>query len=174
MSDGRLCDHICQVRRGWVLSCMNDSDGQRQIAAFLLPGDVRWVTDHDEAAEIVALTGAELDFLPAGALQDGADLETLMSLYRDAQRPLLEQVRLLSGRSGRIKILRLISYLSQRALSGGGPPGGSVLPLTRPVVADALGMTERHVSRVLKDLETDGLIQLERGRIHVLDGFAAA
>lgn len=175
VADQRMADHVCRVRSGWVLSCLNDSDGQRQVAAFLLAHDVRWVTPAEEAAEITALTGAEVEFLPLSTLQEVAAPDTLTALYAEAQRPLLEQVRLLSGRSGRIKIQRLIGYLTLRAQGGaspGTPLGRVILPLTRPVVADALGMTERHVSRVLKDLEGEGAIRLERGQIHVQPDFA--
>lgn len=177
LSDGRLSETICLVREGWLLSCLNDSDGQRQVAGFLLPGDVRWLTTRDEAAEVTALTPVKVDLIAASALCEpgrGVDLMRFLDLCHAAHRPLLEQVRLLSARSGRTKVLQLLGYLSRRAAETmepctAGSSRGPTLPLTRPVIADALGMTERHVSRVLKDLESEGLLRLERGQIVVCD-----
>jgi len=160
---------VCRVRDGWVLSCFSDTDGQRQVAGVLLPGDVRWTTPAEEAAEITALTPAVIEVIPLPVLHETVDgPDGLSRIYQEAQRPLLEQVRLLSGRSGRVKIERLIGSLSRRAVQAADAGLVEVaLPLTRPVVADALGMTERHVSRVLKDMEREGLIRLGRGVIQV-------
>lgn len=41
------------------------------------------------------------------------------------------------------------------------------LPLTQPMLADILGITTIHVSRILRDLRLAGLIQLKERRLHV-------
>jgi len=44
-----------------------------------------------------------------------------------------------------------------------------VLPLTQEQISDIIGVTQMHVSRVLKELETDGLIERDRRMIRILD-----
>ena len=42
-------------------------------------------------------------------------------------------------------------------------------PLTQNDLADATGLTAVHVNRTLQELRKDGLIELERKQLHVLD-----
>src|SRR4051794_12737265 len=42
-------------------------------------------------------------------------------------------------------------------------------PLSQLDIADALGLTDVHVCRVLKDLRKQGLVEFRRGVINVLD-----
>ncbi len=173
ISDERLSLFVCLVQDGWVLSSFSDREGLRQVTGVLMARDTRWPTPVEDAAEVTALTPAVIDLIPLSHLHEAArhqGAQVLTAAYHDAQRLLLDQVRLLSARSGRGKIERLIETLSRRALaSAASAPDGSVsLPLTRPVLADTLGMTERHVSRVLKDMEREGLIRLRRGVIHAI------
>ena len=179
ISDGRLDQAVCRVRNGWVLSSFSDTDGQRQVTGVLLGGDLRWSTPGDEAAEMTALTPAVVELIPLSVLHETARVQgahVLTGFYEEAQSLLLDQVRLLSGRSGRLKVERLIDTLRKRTVRMTGPrPDGVVsLPLTRPVLADILGMTERHVSRVLKDMEREGLIALRRGVIQVTPAMVPA
>jgi hypothetical protein len=43
------------------------------------------------------------------------------------------------------------------------------LPMTQSDIGDALGLTNVHVSRTLRDLEGDKLLEYQRGAITVLD-----
>jgi len=42
-------------------------------------------------------------------------------------------------------------------------------PLTQNDLADATGLTSVHVNRTLQELRKDGLIELERKQLHILD-----
>jgi CRP/FNR family transcriptional regulator len=46
---------------------------------------------------------------------------------------------------------------------------GPVIPTTHQMLADELGSVREVVSRILKDFESQSLVQLQRGRIRVVD-----
>ena len=43
------------------------------------------------------------------------------------------------------------------------------MPLTQEQIADALGITSIHANRVIKQLRTEGIIDIHRGRVSILD-----
>jgi DNA-binding IscR family transcriptional regulator len=45
-----------------------------------------------------------------------------------------------------------------------------LLPLGRDILADALGLTPVHVSRILTKLAQEGLVEFRRGALTILDG----
>jgi len=76
----------------------------------------------------------------------------------------------LGRRDSRTKVAYLLCELSLRlSHSEGADAHDFVLPLTQEQISDIIGVTQMHVSRVLKELETDGLIERERRMIRILD-----
>ena len=67
---------------------------------------------------------------------------------------------------------RLIGYLlrdiEQNNQSNQGPVTIS-LPVSKATIASRLSLTPEYVSRVLRELETEGLIQVDKRNIHILD-----
>jgi len=47
--------------------------------------------------------------------------------------------------------------------------GEDTLPITHEVLAAMLGVQRTYLTRILRELQTDGLIRVERGRITILD-----
>jgi CRP-like cAMP-binding protein len=65
---------------------------------------------------------------------------------------------------------RLASYLDALAEPIQGNGGWSVhLPVSKTVVAARLGMKKETLSRLLRRLAADGLIEVSRGEIAILD-----
>lgn len=76
----------------------------------------------------------------------------------------------LGRRDSRTKVAYLLCELSVRLCQSGSTEAHDfTLPLTQEQISDIIGVTPMHVSRVLKELETDGLIARERRMIRVLD-----
>ena len=43
------------------------------------------------------------------------------------------------------------------------------MPLTQEEIGEALGITAVHANRVIRQLREDGIVELQRGRVTVLD-----
>lgn len=166
------------IIQGWAARVRWLADGRRQIFGFLLPGDAVGVCLRPSrvASTIVALTPVQS--LDASAVQQviSGDDDCWDSL-RDAihLRCELEEMRLLNQilRLGRQtayeRICHLLLELRERlAAVGIGEEACFPLPLTQEVLADATGLSVVHVNRILKQLRSERLIDLQAGQVRLL------
>jgi CRP-like cAMP-binding protein len=73
-------------------------------------------------------------------------------------------------RNARSRLAHLLCEFSVRLKQS--TPGDAMayeLPMTQEQLGDALGLTPVHVNRVLKSLETDGLIARKKRQVSVID-----
>jgi CRP-like cAMP-binding protein len=76
----------------------------------------------------------------------------------------------LGQRSAYERLAHLLVELYLRlATVGRAYDGRCDFPLTQNDLADATGLTSVHVNRTLQELRGDGLIELERKQLHILD-----
>jgi len=164
------------VRRGIVKIFKMSPSGNEQVLSIVPPGQ--------SFAEATVFQGTRY---PASAecLQDSE----LLFIERDAIRRQLEHdpnlsLRMMAGMA--MKLRRLVQLVEDltlrdargricRYLAGLLPAGADAettlrLPVQQALVARLLGITSETLSRTLKSLREDGLIELEgRGRIRVPD-----
>ena len=152
--------------------------GRRQILAFLLPGDLCDLDasllermDHSivtlspcRAVHLASETIADLlDTAPAVAC--ALRLSTLVD-----EATLREWVVNLGCQPGVKRIAHLFCELFVRQERVGRTTGTScALPLTQGDLADATGLSNVHVNRVLQELRSDGLIELRDRRLTIPD-----
>lgn len=173
-------DSVPIICSGWAATVALLPDGRRQILSFLLPGDI---------------VSAELLFAPqprrvVEAITDvryrkykRAELKNLLSqrpalLDRVLKAWLAEATRAnrlivdLGRRSGEERIAQLIlsfvERLTERNLIGTDPIEFE-FPLRQHQIADAIGMTQVHVSKVISDLRRAELIEFRGRNLTVLD-----
>lgn len=166
------------IVQGWAARVRWLADGRRQIFGFLLPGDAIGVCLRPSrvASTIVALTTVQsLDASPVQQAVSSDD-ESWAGL-RDAihLRNSLEEIRLLNQilRLGRQtayeRICHLLLELRERLSAVGiGEDTRFPLPLTQEVLADATGLSVVHVNRILKQLRSERLIDLQAGQVRLL------
>jgi CRP/FNR family transcriptional regulator, dissimilatory nitrate respiration regulator len=74
-------------------------------------------------------------------------------------------------------IQRVIGYLLRDIAADGGDVGEPItvsLPVSKATIASRLSLTPEYFSRVLHELETAGLVRIDRRDIHILDAQALA
>lgn len=103
------------------------------------------------------------------------DFEVVRTRYANVDRVLLRfltnEVRMLNERLLEALYVPVEKRVRRRLvelaeLYGGDPP---LIPLTQETIAEVAGATRPTVNQVLRDEERRGTIELNRGRIHVLD-----
>jgi CRP-like cAMP-binding protein len=170
--------HACLIVEGVVCRYRIISRGRRQILSVHMPGDIPdlqslflEVMDHG----LAPLTKGRAVFIPHSALRDLIHAwpnvasalwrDTLVdaSIFRDA-------IAGLGRRSARERVAHLICELAVRLdvldlIEGTGFP----LPLTQAELADALGITNIHVNRVLQGLRAEGLIKTKGKQVQIED-----
>ena len=153
-------------------------DGQREIVALLVPGDLIDLqnlyfsqSDHD----VVTLTGLTLAEVSIVELRDLAGIRPgiAAALWTDAliEASIYREWLLNIGRRpARIRLAHLLCefHARLRAIDRAGEMEYQ-LPMTQEQLGDAMGLTPVHVNRVLKMLEAEGLIGRHKRHIKVND-----
>jgi CRP-like cAMP-binding protein len=170
------------VEHGWGMRFSILPDGRRQILAFVLPGDTFGLSDlilGYPSESVAAITPLTIARLTLEALQTSMREHPSLCrafLWSTAQEYTLLCDRLTSlGRRGALeRVARALLELTMRWNAVRCDTTTPALPLTQPLMADALGLSTVHVNRSLQRLRAAGLISVQRGPIVVEDASGLA
>lgn len=165
---------------GWACRQQSLPDGRRQIFGFLMAGDTIGIglkpRPLDEVST-VAVTRVEcVDALMLReilAVQDGrhAGLQNALAAVRRYEEAcLLDHVVRLGRQSAHERTVHFLLEWRQRCRIAGLAEGERFpMPLTQEVLSDALGLSIVHLNRTLQHMKREGLIEVKRGWIALLD-----
>jgi CRP-like cAMP-binding protein len=182
---GDAPQHACLIVEGVVCRYKYLSRGRRQILSLHVPGDMPdlqslflKVMDHG----LATLTSGRAVFIPHAPLRELIHRwpNAAAALWRDTlvdASIFREGMAGLGRRSARERVAHLICELAVRLKTLNLIEGTRFpLPLTQSEFADALGITNVHVNRVLQTLRSDGLIRTHGKQLQIEDwpGLCAA
>jgi CRP/FNR family transcriptional regulator len=163
---------------GWACRLVRLPDGRCQILSFLLPGDLfsaaapfqEQLDFYVEAITEVRYAAMNRAAIRSKLSEDPRTLEAFMNLCiaetKDANQMLTE----LGQRTADEHIARLILHLMERLSMRGMVHDQSFeFPLRQQHIADAMGLTPVHISRVMSVFRQDGLIEIHDGKMKVRD-----
>lgn len=173
---------IFYLAEGWAAIHHSTPDGGRQILGFRCAGEhFSNITGHSLAGAFAAecLSACRVGSAPAALLQeqenDPAARRLALEVLQGELRAAYEGLANLGRRGVRERIAHLLSDLVRRAQPRREALKTPVhLPISQNHVAEALGVTNVHLSRVLKDLRDDGVLLWGRRGVDVLDAAALA
>jgi CRP-like cAMP-binding protein len=168
----------CLVVDGFVLRSKIVGDGHRQVLSFHQPGDVPdlqslflHVLDHD----VTTLGNCVLGFIPHGAILQLITNRPRVAraLWRDTLTDAAifrEWICNIGQRDTTSRVAHLVLELYTRLKAIGRADGLSFdFPFTQVLLANAVGTSVVHMNRVIHELRGRGVLELERGRISILD-----
>lgn len=177
--DGQRATECCLIIEGFCIRSKSLADGKRQILSIHIPGEIPdlmslflHVMDHD----LSTLTPCKLGLINHEALRklhrrrpNVAEMfwrDTLIdaAMFR-------EWIVNVGQRPAPARLAHVMMELRERLrVIGSHLEGdGFEMPLTQEEIGDALGITGVHVNRVIRQLREDGVVELQRGRVTVLD-----
>lgn len=178
ISEGEEPRTVNLLVEGWACRYKMMEDGRRQILAFFVPGDladlhvyILKAIDHS----ISAITPIKYARLAPKEFEEISDAHPKLlralwweSLVTDSiQREWLVSV---GQRNALESVAHLACELFLRLRTVGLCEGNRCdFPLTQIDIADALGMTQPHVSRTISELNKTGVAILRRGKLEVKD-----
>ena len=171
------------LRSGTMMSYVLLDNGSRQILRFLFPGDMVAITSlvYREAPEnVVALTDCTVASFEKAVLSrlvvEHPRLAALMVVYNQIERmALTDRLAALGRTPARARVAAiLLEIRGRRRIVDRSIEGSFVLGLTQEEIGDATGLTAVHVNRMFRQLETEGLIARENGRVTIRDERALA
>jgi CRP/FNR family transcriptional regulator len=180
---GEACHHIFLLASGWSYRERRAAPGRRAILDVYMPGDVMGL-DHllgERALDrIVALTVARYQCLDRSALDvllRRSDVARHLMLCFAAEKARLDQHATRLSRLPAIERLAAgLVHLYERASpprSGESPSHSSgaaiSLPLTLHHLADYLGLSIVHVTRTVRTLRDEGLVEVRNADLIVRD-----
>jgi CRP/FNR family transcriptional regulator, nitrogen fixation regulation protein len=171
-AEGDRTESCYKVVSGAVRTCKLMLDGRRQIAEFLLPGDVfgfeapgRHMLSAEAVADSVLVRYARRQL---EALADG-DARVARRLRDQVCRSLTaaqQRVVLLGRKTAEERVASFVIEMVDRA----GEDDAVDLPMSRYEIADYLGLTVETVSRTLTQLRKAGTIALPSAhRVELVD-----
>jgi CRP-like cAMP-binding protein len=178
VSPGERVDQACLVGKGLVARFDQMRDGQRQIAAFHIAGDMCDL--HSVVAPvagwgIAAMAPSTLVFVPHPSLRDLAMRypAVAMAFWRDGTADgsiLAKWVGNLGRQDARARLAHLLCEFGIRFERAGlGTRTCFTLDLTQEQMADALGLTAVHVNRTIQRLRGEGAITTLNRTVEVAD-----
>ena len=176
--EGVATDCIALVQSGWLTSSSLLADGQRQILRVHLAGDLAGVTGlawADGAFTVAASLDTVVCRFPREHLSDLFErhprLAALFFAMAMAETvDLCDRLKAVGRTNGKARLAQFfLSTLARNNITGRAGDTVLPLPLTQTDLADAVGLTNIHVNRLLRELTEDGLIQRGRGTVTMLD-----
>ena len=172
--DGSNPTSVHLVRSGMACRYTLLGDGQRQITAFLVPGDccdLRALLMGDMDYSVAVLGPCELAVVPHQLLFAAIERQPRLGLALWGDTLLdaaihREWVANVGRRPAYARIAHLLCEIWFRLKSVGISHDHAFdLPLTQGDLGDATGLSVVHVNRTIRQLREDGLIHLNRGRV---------
>ena len=158
-----------------LVLCGGDSDGRllRLVAAGQTFGEPSALLGHAVDYEVRAVGECKLVVMPTGVVLEIADRhprfarDVTLAVARRAVEALAELQAATLQRSDQ----RLAAYL--RALAGHAPaadgPTRIELPVSKTTLASRIGVKKETLSRLLRQFATEGLIEVARREVAILD-----
>lgn len=171
----RLCFILVE---GYAIRQKVTGEGARQILSICIPGDAidfqnMFLDISDHAVQ--TLTASVVADIPRESLQQlvlsrpAVGAAVMHSALVEAAI-LREWVVNVGRRDARSRIAHILCEFAVRLeVRGLASPDGFELPMTQEQLADATGLTPVHVNRVLRALESEGLISRQRRHIQFVD-----
>ncbi len=176
--EGDPADALHLVTSGHLVVHVTSRDGSRATLNVLGPGThvgelalIPSTTPEARSATVSALDAAETLALSSAAFHDlcarfppvaGVLVDLLAQRVRELSERLLESMYTGLDR----RVYRCLLRLGEVYAPGAGPV---VVPMTQDQVSDLVGGTRPSVNQVLQRLRDQGVIELGRGRITLLD-----
>lgn len=164
------------LRKGWAFRYLITPHGFRQILWFNLPGEALTpLLEGKSAYSVEALTTCDLcildpDFVLRYATGSNENVRRLLHSLCASQQACYERIAALGQLTATERVAYLLRHLQVRlALRGHAVEEAFEFPLRNAHVADALGMTPVHVSRVFRDLREQGVVERQERRVQVLN-----
>ncbi|WP_345166944.1 Crp/Fnr family transcriptional regulator [Sphingomonas daechungensis] len=181
---GERVDHSCLIVAGVVGRFDQDSQGNRQIIALHIPGDMadlHSAVQPEVTSALQALSTTTIVRIPHSAILSAARTYPTLgeALWRDCMADsaiLAEWVFNVGRRDAKKRIAHLICEIAVRV--GAAPANGMIMfpfPLTQTHVGDAAALTPVHVNRTVQALRREGLVDIGKNvKINDWGGLVAA
>lgn len=176
--EGERAQEMAVLSRGWAYSSYLLEDGSRMILDIFMPGDVIGLREYASEAHqttVEAITECIFCRFPYSHLEDvfeksGRLTHTFFSISAIQQSMLVERMVNLGRKTAQGKLAHFLCEMRCRlSKTNEGSLEDFRLPLSQQMLADLMGLTPVHVSRVFTSLREQSLVYRDRHQISIPD-----
>ena len=181
-SEGTRPEFLYTLYEGWMALYQSTSSGKRQIMSFSLPGDFIGFQANGSGKILhsaFSLTNARLCAFPRSRVKqmfaEQPMLTTQLSLMESRDLTLCQHHLMSVGRkdsheSVAFLLLELFYRAKKRIPQDYNEVENSIaFPLTQEEIGDAVGITNVHVNRIVREYMRDGLILCQHRKLTILN-----
>ena len=173
---GDMNQGLFVLREGWIMLSRLSEDGKRQMFRSVLPGDLLGFQQHLHGSAIysaIALLDSVVCRIPNVVNLCSTHPELALTIASLAACDILlteSYLTHIAHRSARVKIAFMMLELYHRLKLRGLNRGFSIhFPLKQEDIADTLGLTTIHVNRTLHAFRDEGLLEINRHELTILN-----
>lgn len=174
ISAGDMTDSLYVIISGRLKVMMSDNEGREVILAMLNPGEffgeMGLLDDHPRSATVVALEACELLSLTKRDFKKC--LEDNFELSMTVMRGLVHRLREADKKIGSLALMDVYGRVARLLIEMSETINGEKV-VTKKVakqdIAKMIGASREMVSRVMKDLQNSGFIEVRGNAIHLRD-----
>ncbi len=174
ISAGDMTDCLYVIISGRLKVMMSDDEGREVILAILNPGEffgeMGLLDDHPRSATVVALEPCEL--LSLSKRDFKKCLEDNFDLSMTVMRGLVRRLREADKKIGSLALMDVYGRVARLLLEMSEDVEGEKVvtkKLAKQDIAKMIGASREMVSRVMKDLQLGGYIEVRGSTIHLRD-----
>jgi len=171
---GDPTDSLYVIISGRLKVMMSDDEGREVILAILGPteffGEMGLVDDHPRSATVVSLESCELLMLSKRDFK--ACLEQNFEMAMTVMRGLVKRLREADQKIGSLALMDVYGRVARLLLEMAETIDGQKIvtrKLAKQDIAKMIGASREMVSRVMKDLQAGGYIEVRSGSIFIRD-----
>lgn len=177
-AEGEALKYAFTLKKGWAIYEKLLKNGRRQVLHVALPGDfIGCQANFEEPIDYSVTAGTECvvcafspDNLQHLLESDPNLMRRLFRINADKSKKCRTQVASLGQVQAKQRFALFLSELVERLAQRGVDPHGPIdIPLSREDIADAIGITSIHLSRVATELLKDGIVECRHNRLQVQD-----
>ncbi|REC93497.1 Crp/Fnr family transcriptional regulator [Kushneria indalinina] len=176
--EGEHAEEMAVLSQGWAYSSYVLEDGSRMILDVYMPGDViglREYATETHQSTVEAITDCTFCRFPHCHLdhvfrESSRLTNTFFAISAVQQSMLVERMVNLGRRNAQSKLAHFLCEMRSRlAKTNAGALDEFRLPLSQQMLADLMGLTPVHVSRVFSSLRSQSLVYRDRHQITIPD-----
>lgn len=174
---GDQADLVGNVIDGWIMLTQDSPEGRHQILDFILPGGVFGIEPCEQpyGHTAIALTPATICIAPRAAhdqirRESAAFNDAIECALACVVRRTFDELASIAHGGAQARVAHLLFSLAVRS-TGRRPEVGDAIsiPLQQGHIADAVGLTAVHVSRVLAALREERLLEFRGQTLRILN-----
>jgi CRP-like cAMP-binding protein len=178
VSDGERPTECCLVIEGFCIRAKTTASGQRQILSIHIPGeipDLQSLHLHRMDHDLIAVAPSTLGFISHTSMRALTRTNPNIAevLWRDTlidSAIFREWIVNVGQRPAASRLAHTVVELRRRLAVIGREAGDTFeMPLTQEQISEALGITPVHANRIIRQLRDDGIVDINRGRVTVLN-----